>query len=49
MGLKTGYANEQPSTVQMSDNPDSKEALVAFRQQREPVKVPLSAARQSLS
>jgi len=36
MDLETGYKFEQEGTVRMSGHPDSKEALVAFREKREP-------------
>jgi enoyl-CoA hydratase/carnithine racemase len=37
MDLKTGYAFEQRFTVKMSGHADSKEALQAFSQRREPI------------
>lgn len=46
MELKTGYAFEQQFTVKMSGHPDSKEALKAFSERREPVYAPLSAGWQ---
>ena len=46
MDLKTGYAFEQRFTVRMSGHPDSKEALRAFSERREPVYEPLSAGWQ---
>jgi enoyl-CoA hydratase len=36
MELKEGYEFEQGYTVKMSDHPDSKEALAAFREKRNP-------------
>lgn len=45
MELKSGYAFEQVSTVRMSGHPDSKEALAAFREKRQPRHEPLSADR----
>jgi enoyl-CoA hydratase/carnithine racemase len=36
MDLETGYAFEQRGTVRMSGHPDSKEALAAFREKRDP-------------
>jgi enoyl-CoA hydratase/carnithine racemase len=36
MDLKSGYIFEQRGTVRMSGHPDSKEALDAFREKREP-------------
>jgi enoyl-CoA hydratase/carnithine racemase len=36
MDLKNGYTFEQAGTVRMSGHPDSKEALDAFREKREP-------------
>jgi len=43
MDLKTGYAFEQGFTVKASGHPDSKEALVAFRERRDPEYAPRSA------
>ncbi len=42
MDLKTGYEFEQGGTVRMSGHPDSKEALAAFREKREPNYEPLN-------
>lgn len=36
MDIKSGYTFEQAFTVKMSGHPDSKEALEAFREKREP-------------
>jgi enoyl-CoA hydratase/carnithine racemase len=41
MDLKAGYELEQSYTVKMSGHPDSREALQAFRQKREPKFLPL--------
>lgn len=41
MDLKTGYEFEQGGTVRMSGHPDSKEALAAFSEKREPNYEPL--------
>ena len=41
MDLKTGYEFEQGGTVRMSGHPDSKEALAAFDEKREPNYKPL--------
>ncbi|NML05855.1 enoyl-CoA hydratase-related protein [Sphingomonas sp. G-3-2-10] len=41
MDLTSGYAFEQAGTVRMSGHPDSKEALAAFREKREPGYAPL--------
>lgn len=41
MDLKEGYEFEQGYTVEMSGHPDSKEALVAFREKRSPHYLPL--------
>lgn len=41
MDIKEGYAFEQDYTVLMSGHPDSKEALAAFREKREPQFKPL--------
>ena len=46
MDLKSGYAFEQQFTVRMSGHPDSKEALKAFSEKRDPVYEPLSAGWQ---
>lgn len=37
MDLTSGYEFEQRGTVRMSGHPDSKEALTAFRERRDPV------------
>jgi enoyl-CoA hydratase len=42
LDLKAGYELEQSYTVKMSGHPDSKEALRAFRQKREPEYLPLT-------
>lgn len=42
MDLKEGYEFEQGGTVRMSGHPDSKEALAAFSEKREPRYEPLS-------
>jgi len=41
MDLRTGYEFEQQFTVRMSGHPDSKEALAAFREKRDPDYAPL--------
>jgi enoyl-CoA hydratase len=40
MTLEEGYAFEQAATVRMSGHPDSKEALAAFREKRDPRYLP---------
>jgi enoyl-CoA hydratase len=45
MDMKAGYAFEQVYTVQMSDHPDSKEALAGFREKRPPNYLPLAESR----
>jgi enoyl-CoA hydratase/carnithine racemase len=42
LDLKAGYELEQSYTVKMSGHPDSKEALRAFRQKREPEYLPVT-------
>lgn len=41
MDLRTGYEFEQAATIRMSGFPDSKEALAAFREKRQPAYEPL--------
>lgn len=41
MDLKDGYTFEQAATVKMSGHPDSKEALAAFKEKRQPSYQPL--------
>jgi enoyl-CoA hydratase/carnithine racemase len=48
MDLKAGYELEQSFTVKMSGHADSKEALRAFRQKREPEYLPLAGAEPSI-
>jgi enoyl-CoA hydratase len=40
MDIRAGYEYEQSATVKMSGHPDSKEALLAFRERREPIYEP---------
>ena len=37
MSLRDGYRYEQNLTVQLSEHPDSKEAIAAFLEKRKPV------------
>jgi enoyl-CoA hydratase/carnithine racemase len=41
MDIREGYAFEQAATERMSGHPDSKEALAAFRERRDPSYLPL--------
>lgn len=41
MDIRAGYAFEQAATERMSGHPDSKEALAAFRERRDPSYRPL--------
>ena len=45
MDLKTGYEFEQKGTIRMSGHPDSTEALMAFKEKREPNYEPLNKDR----